>query len=59
MKGVPMLVARDDTYTVAKTLEALSRKLRLREKAKVETGIRLIDRGVDFNRLYKVLGIRG
>ena len=58
MKGVPMLVARDDTYTVAKTLEALSRKLRLREKEKVETGIRLIDEGVDFDRLYRLLALK-
>ncbi len=58
MNGVPMLVVRGDTYTVAKTVGDLSRKLRLREREKVEEGVRLIDEGVDFDRLYRLLGIK-
>lgn len=58
MKGVPMLVVRGDTYAVTRQVEEMSRKLRLREKKKIETGIRLMDEGVDFDRLYGLLGIR-
>ena len=35
MKGIPIVVVRGDTYSVAKKVEDLSRKLRLREKEKV------------------------
>lgn len=59
MKGVPMCVARGDTYTVAKIVGDLSRKLRLREKEKIETGVRIIDEGVDFGLLYRLLGVKG
>ena len=57
LKGVPIVVVRADTYSVAKNVEELSRKLRLREKEKVYCGIRLIEEGFDFKRLYKALGI--
>lgn len=57
MRGIPIVVVRDDTYSVAKKVEYLSRKLRLREKEKVYCGIRLIEEKVDFKRLYQALGI--
>ncbi len=58
MTGVPIIVARDDTYSVAKKVEELSGKLSLREKEKVDCGIRLIGEKVNFARLYEALGIR-
>jgi BioD-like phosphotransacetylase family protein len=58
MRGIPIIVVRDDTYSVAKKVEDLSRKLRLREKNKVYCGIRLIEEQVNFKRLYEALGIR-
>jgi hypothetical protein len=42
---------------VAKKVEEVSRKLRLRQKEKVYCGIRLIEENVDFKRLYEALGI--
>lgn len=57
LKGIPIVVVRADTYSVAKNVEELSRKLRLREKEKVYCGIRLIEEGFDFERFYKALGI--
>jgi hypothetical protein len=57
LKGIPIVVVRADTYSVAKNVEELSRKLRLREKEKVYCGIRLIEEGFDFKRLYETLGI--
>jgi BioD-like phosphotransacetylase family protein len=57
MSGIPIVVVRGDTFSVAKRVEQLSGKLRLREKEKVESGIRLIEEKVDFGRLYKGLGI--
>jgi len=57
MRGVPIVVVRDDTYSVAKKVEEVSRKLRLRQREKVYCGIRLIEEEVDFKRLYEALGI--
>lgn len=56
-KGVPILVVRDDTYSVAKRVERLSVRLRLRDKVKVAHGIQLIMENVDFPLLYQKLGI--
>jgi BioD-like phosphotransacetylase family protein len=57
MRGIPIVVVRGDTYSVAKRVEELSRKLRLREKEKVYCGIRLIEEKVEFKGLYEALGI--
>jgi len=57
LKGIPIVVVRADTYSVAKKVEELSRKLRLKEKEKVYYGIQLIEEKVDFQRLYETLGI--
>jgi len=57
-KDIPILVVRDDTYTVAKKLEKLSVRLRLRDKAKVDRGINLVSENIDFQLLYKKLGIK-
>jgi len=57
LRGIPIVVVRDDTYSVAKRVEELSRKLRLKENEKVYYGIRLIEEKVDFERLYEALGI--
>ncbi|MCD6137845.1 MAG: phosphotransacetylase family protein [Deltaproteobacteria bacterium] len=58
LRGIPIIVVRDDTYSVAKKVDELSRKLRLREKEKVYCGIRLIEEKVDFQKLYAALGLR-
>jgi uncharacterized protein len=57
LKGIPIVVVRADTYSVAKKVEELSRKLRLKEKEKVYYGIQLIEEKFDFQRLYETLGI--
>ena len=57
-KNVPLLVVREDTYSIAKKLEKLSVRLRLRDKAKVERGMNLVSGNVDFSLLYKKLGLK-
>jgi len=57
-KEIPILVVRDDTFTVAKKLEKLSIRIRLRDKTKVDRGMNLVKENVDFPLLYKKLGIR-
>jgi uncharacterized protein len=57
-KNVPLLVVREDTYSIAKKLERLSVRLRLRDKSKVERGMNLVSENIDFPLLYKKLGVR-
>lgn len=56
-KEIPIIVVRDDTYAVAKKLEKLSIRLRLRDKAKVAHGVELVMENVNFPLLYKKLGV--
>jgi uncharacterized protein len=56
-KEIPIIVVRDDTYSVAKKLEKLSVRLRLRDKAKVAHGMDLVMQNVNFPLLYKKLGL--
>jgi BioD-like phosphotransacetylase family protein len=57
-KEIPILVVREDTFTVAKKLEKLSIRIRLRDKTKVDRGINLVTENVDFSLLYKKLGLK-
>jgi hypothetical protein len=57
-KNIPILVVREDTYSIAKKLEKLSVRLRLRDKSKVARGMNLVAENVDFPLLYKKLGIK-
>jgi BioD-like phosphotransacetylase family protein len=57
-KNIPILVVREDTYSIAKKLEKLSVRLRLRDTAKVSKGMNLVSENVDFPLLYEKLGIK-
>lgn len=54
---VPILVVRDDTYTVAKNVEAMVGKFSLGERKKIDHGIKLVDETFDFKKLYKRLNL--
>jgi BioD-like phosphotransacetylase family protein len=56
--GVPILVARDDTYTVAKKIEGIVGEFSLQEKTKIERGVKLVDEHFDFQRLYAKLDLK-
>lgn len=57
-KGIPILVVREDTYSIAKKLEKMSVRLRLRDKAKVERGMNLVIQNINFPLLYKKMGLK-
>ena len=56
-KGVPILVTRDDTYTVAKNVEAMVGTFKLEQKDKMDHGMKLVNEMLDFERLYKKLDL--
>jgi len=57
-KDIPILVVREDTYSIAKKLEKMSARLRLRDKAKVDRGMNLVIENVNFPLLYKKMGLK-
>lgn len=57
-KDIPIIVVREDTYTIAKKLEKLSVRLRLRDKSKVERGMNLVMENLDFGLLYGKIGLK-
>lgn len=56
-KNIPILVVREDTYSIAKKLERLSVRLRLRDTGKVERGMSIVTEHVNFSLLYQKMGI--
>lgn len=57
-KGVPVVVVRDDTYTVAKKVEAMVGRFSLDDREKIDHGIKLIEKAFDFEKLYHRLNLR-
>ncbi len=57
-KGVPVVVAQDDTYTVARNVEAIVGRLGLLDRKKIDHGIKLVDEGFDFEKLYYRLDLQ-
>jgi BioD-like phosphotransacetylase family protein len=55
--GVPILVARDDTYTVAKNVEGMVGTFSLADPRKIDHGLDLVDQGFDFLHLYRQVGL--
>jgi BioD-like phosphotransacetylase family protein len=56
-QGVPILVVRGDTYTVAKNVEAMVGQFKLQEGDRLNHGIHLVDEVFDFERLYRSLDL--
>ncbi len=56
-QGVPIVVAKNDTFTVAKKVESLVGKVDLVDRKKIDHGIKLVDGAFDFERLYDRLNL--
>ncbi len=56
---VPVLVVRDDTYSVAHRLEGLRLTSSLRTPEKIARAMELVGQCLDFPALYQALGITG
>ena len=54
---VPIIVVRDDTYTVAKTMENILESSKLRDPVKVKHGANLLNSIIDFSTIKKGLGL--
>ena len=56
-KGIPVIVVRDDTFTVAKKMELMLTREKLRDSSRIEHGARLVHQAVNIAGLKKNLGI--
>lgn len=57
-RGVPVMIVRDDTYTVAQKIQRLGGRLRLKETEKVARAIKAVGAHLDFGLLYRKLGLQ-
>ncbi|MHC1710747.1 MAG: phosphotransacetylase family protein [Solidesulfovibrio sp.] len=56
-KGIPVIVVRDDTFTVAKKMELMLTREKLRDKSRIEHGAKLVQQSINMTALKKNLGI--
>jgi hypothetical protein len=54
---VPILVVRDDTFSVARALDLARHRGSLRRTQKIRRAQELVAGGVDFGALYRALGL--
>lgn len=55
--NVPIVMVRDDTYTVAKKMEALLSRHKMRDVIKIRQGAQLISNNLDFTVIREGLGL--
>jgi len=51
--GIPVLLAKSDTYDVATSIHGMTVKIRVRDKEKISAVIQLVEQHVDLDRIYK------
>ena len=55
--GVPIIMVRDDTYTVAKKMESLLSRHKMRDVMKIRQGAQLVSSNLDFATIRSALGV--
>ncbi|THB67073.1 MAG: phosphotransacetylase family protein [Desulfovibrio sp.] len=55
--SIPIVVVRDDTFTVAKKMEAILSRHKLRDMIKIKQGAQLVSTSLDFEYLKKDIGL--
>ncbi len=55
---VPIIVVREDTYTVAKMMENILSSIKLRDMEKVNHGFKLVDSNLNWSKIVKSLELK-
>ena len=55
--GVPVIVVSDDTLETVEKLESMMGRLSIREKARMDYAVQVMDTYVDYDRLFSKLGV--
>ncbi len=56
--GIPIIVAREDTFTVAQKMENILNRTKLRETVKIDQGCQLVNENLDYDYLFDKMGIK-
>ncbi len=56
--NIPIVVVRDDTYTVAKKMEIILSRHKLRDVIKIRQGAQLVSSSIDFGYLKERIGLK-
>lgn len=56
-RNVPIVLSREHTYPTAKRIQEIGARLSLKEKGKLERGLALVNKHINFERIYQLLGI--
>lgn len=54
---IPVIVVRDDTYAVAKKMEAIQESYKLRDMIKINHGAELVNSELDYEHIFAELDI--
>ncbi len=57
--GIPIILVRDDTYTVARQMDALLSRHKLRDVIKIQHGTQLVNSVLDYQYLKEATGLTG
>jgi len=55
--GIPLIVVRDDTYTVAQKMDAILSRCKLRDAVKIQHGAQLVSSLLDFEHIKEQIGL--
>ncbi len=55
--NIPIIVVKEDTYSVAKKMDSILETIKLRDEAKINQGFNLVKRCLDWEYLKKILEI--
>jgi len=56
--GIPIIVAREDTFTIAQKMEKILNRTKLREEVKIKQGCQVVNENLDYKSLYQNLGLQ-
>jgi uncharacterized protein len=57
VKEVPIIIVRDDTFTMAKKMDAILSRLKLRDMVKIQQGAQIVSNNVDIAYIKEQLGL--
>ena len=55
--NIPIIMVREDTYTVSKKMDKILETIKLRDESKISHGFNLIKKSLNWNYLKKAIGI--
>jgi BioD-like phosphotransacetylase family protein len=56
-QGVPIIIVRDDTFTMSKKMDAILSRLKLRDMVKIQQGAQIVSNNVDIPYIKEKLGL--